>query len=217
MANFDLAIEKTLVNEGGYTNDPNDTGGATNYGVTLKVLQGRGSWADFDHDGDIDATDVQLMSIEDAKQVYRELYWNGDNIDSQAIAEKHFDIGVNMGVVTANKLLQKACNVSGGWAIATDGKLGPQSIKALNGCDEVTLMTVICQLQAEKYWEIVLNNLPKNGWADELLARASSLVLNRDLAGCLLLVKELKSNRMKVGNLNFIRGWLNRADQRFGI
>ena len=39
MADFNKAIDKVLVNEGGYVNDPNDAGGETKFGISKEVTQ----------------------------------------------------------------------------------------------------------------------------------------------------------------------------------
>lgn len=38
MSNFDDAFTYTIGNEGGYSNDPNDSGGPTNFGITIGDL-----------------------------------------------------------------------------------------------------------------------------------------------------------------------------------
>jgi len=37
MANFNQALKKTLVFEGGYVNDPDDPGGETNFGISKRA------------------------------------------------------------------------------------------------------------------------------------------------------------------------------------
>lgn len=72
------AIEKILDDivrrEGGFVDHPSDPGGATNYGVTLATLRGFGSMYDVDGDGDVDADDVRLVTVEQAKEIYRSTY-----------------------------------------------------------------------------------------------------------------------------------------------
>lgn len=55
-----------LSREGGYVNDPDDPGGATNHGVTVHTMRRLG--IDLNNDGAVDARDVQLLSMERASQ-----------------------------------------------------------------------------------------------------------------------------------------------------
>jgi len=42
MSSFDKAWAKTGMAEGGYVNDPSDSGGETNHGITIKVARRNG-------------------------------------------------------------------------------------------------------------------------------------------------------------------------------
>ena len=54
--------------EGGYVNDPDDPGGATNFGVTIHTMRRLG--LDLDRDGDIDAADVRVLSRAQAIDIF---------------------------------------------------------------------------------------------------------------------------------------------------
>lgn len=220
MADFNLAIDKTLAYEGGYTDNPNDPGGATNWGITLSVLQAQGSLGDIDGDGDVDKEDVKIMPKETAMAIYKETYWNGDDLVSQAIAEKNFDMGVNMGTGTAGKYLQQAA-VMCGQSLVADGKVGQKTIAAVNACDESALMTALCDVQENHYWYIVQRDLEKNaatrGWPNQLIEDAILACKSKNLDIALQCLKAAKSNRLKEGKLVFLKGWLKRASDRFGV
>ena len=73
--------------EGGFVNHPNDPGGATNMGVTLKTWKSQGY--DKDGDGDIDVVDLKKITKQDAIKMLKNNYWSrwfADQIDSQAVA-----------------------------------------------------------------------------------------------------------------------------------
>lgn len=221
MADFGPAVEKTLKIEGGYSNDPNDAGGPTNFGITLKVLQGLGKNGDLNHDGSTDIEDVKFMTKQDALNIYKELYWRGDDIISQAIAEKNFDMGVNIGVVSAAKLLQKAV-LQLGHVVEIDGHLGPKTMDAVNMVDENALMTQLCTLQEDYYWSITQSNIEKKalsvyGWPQNLFLDACTAVQARNLSLCRIVVAQLHKLKLTQGNISFIGGWVTRANDRFGL
>ena len=221
MADFGPAVEKTLKVEGVYSNDPNDAGGPTNFGITLKILQGLGKHGDLNHDDSVDIEDVKFMTKQDAINIYKELYWKGDNILSQHIAEKNFDMGVNIGVVSAAKLLQKAL-LTLGHIIEIDGHLGPKTMDAINTVDETSLMTQLCTLQESYYWDITQANIEKKAlaiykWPQSIFLDASTAVQARNLTLVRLVVSQLLKLKLTQGNISFIGGWTTRARDRFGL
>jgi lysozyme family protein len=173
MSDFLRAIPHILHHEGGWVNHPSDPGGATNWGVslrfalaTLKVDLNKDGWldGDFDHDGDIDADDIRKMTKEDAIGVYRVHFWKPQYgaIANQLIANKVFDMSVNMGSKQAHKLLQRAAGVG------DDGVFGNGTLAAVNGSDAVWLMRRICEAQKQFYLGLIVKN-PKlkafeKGW-----------------------------------------------------
>lgn len=153
MADFDKAIEVVLRHEGGFVDDPVDPGGATKYGVSLRWL--KASQIDIDEDGDIDAQDVRQLSRAQARQLYRERFWDYDQVRDQALATKLLDTGVNMGTAAAHRLLQKALNELGN-RLDLDGVLGPRTLAAVNLANPAALLCEYRALQAARYAKIIL-------------------------------------------------------------
>jgi lysozyme family protein len=76
------------------------------------------------------------------------------SLQSDEVAKRVFDAGVNMGSRTAARLLQGAVNDCGG-SLAVDGQLGPLSLTAVNSVDPAMLVAAFCARRAAHYDEIV--------------------------------------------------------------
>ncbi len=76
MSRFDKAVEKVLRHEGRYVNHPNDPGGATNYGISLRFLKQLGiEEADIDGDGFLNIEDIKAVTKEHAIRFYKLNFW----------------------------------------------------------------------------------------------------------------------------------------------
>jgi len=107
MDTFEKALKFTLQWEGGYVNNPNDSGGATNKGITQKTYN---QFIETHGTHNIHAsTDVKNISAFEVSWIYKELYWNkiGADILDPKLAIAAFDFAVNSGVTTAKGLLAK--------------------------------------------------------------------------------------------------------------
>ena len=70
MQHINDIAQEILKAEGGFVNDPDDPGGPTNYGVTLKALKRLGH--DLNQDGRVDIADLkQLSATQGFKFLYR--------------------------------------------------------------------------------------------------------------------------------------------------
>lgn len=124
--NYVDAINKVLEHEGGFVNDPSDSGGATNFGITQKVYEafkGR----------TVSVLEIQKMPKSDAILIYKREYWDkvqGDNLKSYKVAFALFDQAVNRGPSSAIKAAQKVVG------IPQDGKIGAATLGKINQTDE---------------------------------------------------------------------------------
>jgi lysozyme family protein len=164
---LDRALDFTLEHEGGWSDRKNDKGGKTNWGITLAVLKGLGR--DVDLDGDVDADDLRALPKEEARAIYENLYWFGDPFLDDAVAIKHFDIGVHAGPGTANKILQRAINNFWGRPLlAEDGHLGPKTLAAANALPPKDMLQALCAEQLGHYLNIIRLDPTQiefqNGW-----------------------------------------------------
>lgn len=114
--------------EGGFVNDPHDPGGATNFGVTIGTM--RRLKIDVDGDGDIDVTDVRLLSKHQAVEIFIDHYFHRPRIGElpERLHATVFDMQVNSGA-NAIKILQRLLRDMG-LEVSVDGALGPQTIGA---------------------------------------------------------------------------------------
>lgn len=120
--------EGIVAREGGFVNDPDDPGGATNHGVTIHTLRRLG--IDLTGDGRVDVADVRRLTRAQAVDIYIEHYFNRAGLAAlpEALQASVFDMQVNAGT-QAIRLLQKM--LSGmGYPCTVDGRLGPQTIRA---------------------------------------------------------------------------------------
>ena len=115
MEPFQRALTFVLAAEGGekITDDPKDRGGLTRWGISQAAYP---------------MLDIRSLTRDQATALYRKDYWLMGCCDGlpAPIAVFHFDTAVNMGIHTANTLLQLAAGVD------PDGQIGPKSLAAIN-------------------------------------------------------------------------------------
>lgn len=124
---FEEAFEYTLKNEGGFSNDAQDHGGATRYGIT------RADASKF-YGRSVSVAEMREFPLEDAKKIYRSWYYDANHCGQMAAKEcaiPIFDIGVVCGIMTSAKMAQQVCNQLG-CTLVVDGHIGLKSQDALN-------------------------------------------------------------------------------------
>lgn len=126
MAKIDILAPFILSWEGGFVNNPNDHGGATNKGVTIATWQAQGY--DKNGDGRIDVKDLKMISENDAVRIMRLNFWNrwnADEIEDQSIANMLVDWvwgSGKYGILLPQRML----------GVTADGIVGMRTINALN-------------------------------------------------------------------------------------
>jgi lysozyme family protein len=101
-SNREASISKTLTYEGGYTNDPRDPGGATNWGIT--IADARMYWRP-----NVVPAEMMAMPKSVAIDIYRQKYWAKMDCDNRATGPDFvdFDYGVNSGTGRVTALRAK--------------------------------------------------------------------------------------------------------------
>ena len=120
--------EEIVAREGGYVNDPDDPGGATNHGVTIHTMRRLG--LDLDGDGDVDTADVRRMTRDRAVEIFIDHYFRRVRIDllPAVLQPSVFDMYVNAGA-NAVRILQRLLGEMG-HPVAVDGRIGPKTARA---------------------------------------------------------------------------------------
>jgi lysozyme family protein len=160
--NTEQLITDILVREGWdkYTNDPNDRGGPTKWGITLAA------WRDY-HARPVTPAEIEKITEGQAREFYRSEYIvrpGFNKIATDDLMELVVDCGVNHGVGRAARWLQQAAKVP------VDGKIGPVSLAKVNATPWLVLFLRIVGYRARFYASIVERDPTQlkylEGWID---------------------------------------------------
>ena len=134
-----------VATEGGYVNDPNDAGGATNYGITEQVAREHGFTGP-----------MQSLPKGMAQDIYIATYIKAPKFDrvlalSPAVGTKLVDIGVNAGPGRAAEWFQQSLNdLSRGGrdfgVVGVDGAIGPATLAAYQALERKRGRVKACEL-----------------------------------------------------------------------
>jgi len=138
MQSVQQIAEDIVAREGGYVNDPDDPGGATNHGVTLATMQRLG--LDVTCDGRVSVADVRALSRTQAVDIFVTHYFTTPQIGNlpAELQPSVFDMYVNAGG-NAVKILQRLlCEM--GYQVVVDGSIGPQTATAAQSAAAVNAL-----------------------------------------------------------------------------
>ena len=183
-----LCISNLIKREGIYSNDPNDNGKETVFGISRAKNPEWEGWATVDKI--IPGLRMETISKEfnvrnflliKAHEFYRK-WWESLRLDMfpKKIATEIFDTSVNQGKSTAITYLQESLKLITGKNIDVDGIIGPQTIGVMEEFINLknayrnpesnirVLLILLNYFQAEKYVKLV-NKDPKQrkfiyGW-----------------------------------------------------
>lgn len=144
MDRFGACLAFTLGEEGGYVDNVQDPGGATNMGITLATLR------DWTGQPDLAASAIEALTQEAAAGIYGADYWNRLRCDAMlaGIDLMVFDFGVNAGCSGSARLLQRAVGLSGG---AVDGCIGPVTLGCVAAVDPASVLAILMSAQQSYY------------------------------------------------------------------
>lgn len=186
MAKVELLLPKILKWEGGFVNDPVDSGGATNKGVTLETYK---AYRKAHGMKTPTVADLKAITNETVMAILKEFYWDkmkADDIANQSIANLCVNMlwGSGTGYI---KRIQSVLNVK------QDGVVGPVTIGKINGWANQKDLFDRLWNQRKKFFEnIVANDI-----------RVYERKIGR---------KATERELLKHTKKRFLKGWLNRLN-----
>lgn len=162
MADYQKLVPIIKKWEGGFVNDPSDSGGATNKGVTLSTFRSF-------YGSNKTVEDLKNLSDTQWLHIFLNGYWNkcqASNINNQSIANIFVDWAWGSGPVTAIKQVQKIVGTD------VDGIVGQKTLDAINKKDPQTLFNAIKKARIE-FVENLVKQRPKDakflqGWKNRI-------------------------------------------------
>jgi lysozyme family protein len=188
-SNFDRALVAVLKHEGGYVNDPQDPGGATNKGITFRTYN---SWLKSQGKKN---KNVKNITDREVASIYKHQYWDaikGDQLPS-GVDYCVFDYAVNSGPGRAAKELQRTVGV------AVDGSIGHDTLGATRALLSSGVINGVCDrrmafLKRLKHW----GRFGK-GWTRRVTGvRQLSHILAKDSAPVTKGRKKVEPNNNKI-------------------
>jgi lysozyme family protein len=140
----------------GYTNDANDPGGETKFGLSKNENPN---------------LDIANLTWDQAKAAYYSLYWLSGHCDKLPgrIAALQFDGNVNNGVGESAKFLQRAVGAD------ADGDIGPATLATVAKFDPIAVCNAICDQRAAYYHDIVARKPSQAMYIDGWMRRVNEM------------------------------------------
>jgi len=151
--NFDPCLAFILAAEGGYVDDPLDPGGATNLGITLKVL------TDWRHSA-VTKQEVMNLTRDEAAAIYRAHYWNvvrGESLPA-GVDLMVFDAAVNLGAGRSARMAQAVVDAS------QDGSIGPATVAAIVAANPTDTIEALATRRYDYYHSLSTFDHFGAGW-----------------------------------------------------
>lgn len=146
--------------EGGYVNDPDDSGGCTMAGITI------GTYRKY-YGSKKTCRDLKFITQKEWLHIFKKGYWDkmkADQIENQSVAQLCVDMCWGSGPITSIKKIQSAIGVT------ADGIVGPKTLAALNSCPE-TIFNILWNMRKEWLEKIAQKGNNKKflkGWMNRL-------------------------------------------------
>lgn len=130
--NFELAVDIILMVEGGYSNNPKDKGGETNFGISKRSYP---------------KLNIRALTRDEAKAIYKKDYWDRCQIDllPEKIRLIVFDAAVNHGPTAACMFLQSVARTD------QDGMLGRITLSVINQMQPEQILRLYADQRIKSY------------------------------------------------------------------
>ena len=162
MDRFNKFLDYIFEVEGGFTDDENDRGGKTTWGITEEEAR------EFGYTGD-----MRNLTKDFAKNIYLKKYYLGNKLDKiidDRVALSIFDWAVNSGgrgikksQIVANKF---------GANLVIDGIIGNKTLEAINAIDPKMFLKEYHELQRTFYKNLAVKNSTQEdflkGWLNRI-------------------------------------------------
>lgn len=161
----DAIIDHILEAEGGYVDDPDDSGGCTSFGITRATLS---KWRGYE----VDCREVKRLPKDEAREIYRQRYIEDPKFDELPahLQSLMVDSGVQHGTERAIQWLQKAARVG------QDGIIGPNTLAAINDANVAGLYKQVLAQRMVFYGEIISADHSQARFAEGWLRRLQPFV-----------------------------------------
>ena len=137
--NFEIAFQRLIGHEGGYSNDRNDPGNWTGGKVGLGKLLGTKFGLAANTYPNLD---IKNLTIDQAKLIYKKDWWDKLGADQlhPAIVYQLWDFAINAGKSRAVKELQQVAGVP------DDGIIGPKTIAAVKVMEVNDVLLMLAEI-----------------------------------------------------------------------
>ena len=171
---FKAFLPTILRHEGGFVNDPDDPGGATNKGVTFKTFQRHAQSV-----LGVEPTMQNLRAITDdqAGEIYELIYWNrvkGEQINDVQVAYQFVDFYINAGG-NAIRVMQRTLNEMG-QHVEVDGGMGEKTLAAINAVNGEALFNNFKANRLRYYEQLVIQKPTSKKYLKGWTNRTNSFV-----------------------------------------
>lgn len=164
--NFEAAFARLLdpQHEGFYSNDPQDPGGETLWGIARKRNPQWEGWARVDAFKTLPGFPENMRGngelLDMARNFYRLKYWGPAGCDMAADLAKYqlFDLAVNVGLGASIRMLQRAVGA------VDDGVIGPQTTLKVTNADGGWLLRRLQAQAIRHYTDLKTWPIYGRGW-----------------------------------------------------
>lgn len=132
LGNFDACLAHVIKHEGGFSDHPEDAGGATQHGIIQTVYDS------YRRRKGLVQRHVSNIALGEIREIYKTMYWDKVDGDELPVGVDYvvFDAAVNSGPTRGIRWLQQGVNKCAGFArLKVDEKIGPATLDASDDYD----------------------------------------------------------------------------------